>query len=290
MGLLTNLRRSKYVSSIDPTNDCALSALQRQMRTFYIANPYHERWIKGYNSRWTVGNHDAQIEMCRHVPEGARILEVGCGDGSAEQELRTNTRMASYVGVDIKPELWAGKQQFVAADAGHLPLATRCVDIVIAMFALEHLVYPRRFLDEAWRVLDQTGRLLLISPDFSRNAMASEWIGTSYGSGRDKLTRGRLADAFLTAFDSRIRLSMRRAARNRSIARGNVAFPVLLHPRCLYSEGFVPDCDAVYPSSPEEVAQYLGTKPGYVRATVFYRRAATFGLAVFKASCLMSQS
>lgn len=282
MGLLTNLKRSKYVSSVDPSNECDLSDLQSRMRFFYTANPYHELWIKGHNSHWTHGQHEAQLQMCHYVPDGARILEVGCGDGSAERELRTRTRIASYIGVDIKPELWAGRRCFAAADAGYLPFSKGSSDIVISMFALEHLVYPRRFLDEAWRVLDHAGRLLLISPDFAKNGMASEWIGTSYGCGRDKLARGRWSDALLTAFDSRVRLGMKRAARNRSIADGKITFPVLLHPRCLYSPGFVPDCDAVYPSCPEEVVRYLGSKPGYHRANVFYRAAGTFGLAVFK--------
>jgi hypothetical protein len=157
------------------------------------------------------------------------------------------------------------------------------MDVVVAMFVLEHLVYPSMFLDEAWRVLSRNGRLLLISPDFASGPMASEWIGTSYGCGQDKLKRGRWGDALLTAFDTRLRTSAVRFARARELTRGKTRFPVLLHPRCLYYAGFVPDCDAVYPSCSEEVVHHLQLKPEYHDSVVFHRRVGTFGLAVFKA-------
>jgi SAM-dependent methyltransferase len=252
------------------------------MRAFYATAPYHSEWIKGYNSRWTTGQHDAQLQMCQYVPPGARLLEVGCGDGCAEPELRSRIPGLNYTGVDMKSQPWPHRSQFAAAEASQLPFQSRSMDVVVAMFVLEHLVYPRMFLDEAWRILRPDGRLLLVSPDFANGPMASEWVGTSYGCGQDKLTRGRWADALLTAFDSRLRIKAIRLTRSRQLGRGSGRFPVLLHPRCLYFEGFVPDCDAVYPSCPEEVINHLRAKPRYRDAAIFHRKAGTFGLAVWK--------
>ena len=132
--------------------------------------------------------------------------------------------------------------------------ADRCrsVDVALSMFVLEHIVFPQRFLNEAWRVLKTGGRLFIISPDFALTPMASERLGLSYGSGRDKLRRGRVWDAILTGYHTRIRIPLHRRRRLREIARGQLHFPVLLQPRCLTQDGFTVDCDAVYPSCPED--------------------------------------
>ena len=123
---------------------------------------------------------------------------------------------------------------------------------------------------------------ILIAPDFYNGPMAADWVGTSYGCGQDKLSRGRIGDALLTAFDTRVRIAFSRANRRRRIAKGDLAFPVLLHPRCLYFDEFVPDCDAIYPACPEEVIEFLLLQPGFSGQKVFFRKGGTFGLAVFK--------
>src|SRR5687768_3993390 len=150
------------------------------------------------------------------------------------------------------------------------------------MYVIEHTVFPQRFLDEAWRVLRGGGRMLLIAPDFTSHAMPSERAGRSYGSGREKLKRGRLLDALLTMYDTRVRTARLRRRRARDLAAGRLAFPILARPRCLDVEGFVPDCDAVYPSVPEEIAAYLGRLPGFDRSSVFHRDTGTFGLLAEK--------
>jgi len=151
------------------------------------------------------------------------------------------------------------------------------------MFAIEHVVFPARFLDEAWRVLRPgRGCLLLIAPDFANNAMTSERIGFSYGSGREKLGQGKVRDALLTAYDSRVRLSAMRWLRKRGLAQGSVVFPVLADPRCLHLPGFVPDCDAVYPACPEEISNYLRRKTDCGPTEVFYRDPSNFGFMARK--------
>jgi SAM-dependent methyltransferase len=273
---------SRYCSALDAANRGLLQELETRMRRYYRTTPYHTTWIRGINARWCEPAHRAQLRMCSYIPEGCRLLEVGCGDGAAQCEIGRRTTGVRYTGVDLNPALWPGRKQFIAAGATALPFRRGSFEVVLSMFVLEHIVFPHDFLDEAWRVLGPGGRLILIGPDFIHNAMASEWIGLSYGSGREKLKDGRVTDAILTTVDSRIRYPLKRLLRKRRVRNGEVRFPILLEPRCLYLKGFTPDCDAVYPSCPEEVINYLRTHSDFGSAELFFRDSSTFGLTVRK--------
>lgn len=126
------------------------------------------------------------------------------------------------------------------------------------------------------------GRLIIVAPDFTTNAMASEQLGLSYGSGRDKLKQGKFLDASLTALDTRLRIRCMRWWRRRRLDRGLFSFPVLIEPRCLQLRGFTPDCDAIYPVCPREVLNYLHHRYDYGQGEVFYRNNSTFGLLIKK--------
>jgi SAM-dependent methyltransferase len=275
-------RRSSYCCASDSRNLADLRQLERRMRYYYTSRPYHTSYIRGINAQWSEAAHPAQIRMCSYIAPGNRVLEVGCGDGSGEREISSRISGAKYIGLDLNPSLWGGRSNFVAGVGTALPFDTGAFEIVVSMFVLEHIVFPHIFLDEMWRVLAPGGRILLIAPDFLHNAMASEWIGLSYGSGREKLRKGRIADALVTLLESRVRYAWKRWRRKGRITSGRIEFPILLEPRCLHFEDFVPDCDAVYQSCPEEVTNYLRRKGNFGTSRVFYRNQSTFGLVVEK--------
>jgi ubiquinone/menaquinone biosynthesis C-methylase UbiE len=273
----------RFVSALDPSKHPQLHELEQRMRRFYANPAYHNEWIRGANSHWQAGAHDAQLALAQRIPAGARILEIGCGDASGAHELLQRLPVREYCGVDITiPRVLAGQLKLAAASGLALPFPAEHFDVVLSMFTIEHTLFPNTLLDEAWRVLRAGGTLLLIAPDFLNNAMASERIGFSYGTGRDKLRRAHVLDAALTLIDSRIRLPWQRHRRRRALAKGSYTFPVLLQPRCLTHAGFVTDCDAVYPSSLEEISNYMRARHRLRTADVFFRDAHTFGLELTK--------
>jgi SAM-dependent methyltransferase len=211
------------------------------------------------------------------------LLEVGCGDTAAARELLERQPGLHYHGVDITlPAHRDPSLALACASADALPFAAASFDVVVSMFMIEHTVFPHRTLDECWRVLRPGGQLLIVAPDFLNHAMASERIGIRYGSGRDKLQRGRLVDAACTFFDSRLRLPLARRRRRRHLRQGAFSFPVLTNPRCLRLPGFTADCDAVYPAAPEEISNYLHARHEVAAAHLFYRDAHTFGMEIVK--------
>ena len=274
-----------YLSSLDGHNQGTLERFEQRMARYYLNGAYHREWIKGINANWQPSSHGAQIAMCRLIPEGATVLEAGCGDGSAAPEILARTRSVRYVGIDLNPALWSGptgESRFVGASATELPFRMSTFDVVLSMFVIEHVVFPSRLLDEAWGLLRQGGRLIIVAPDFSTTPMASERVGLSYGSGREKLKAGKVVDALVTAYDTRVRLKALRYLRRWGVWRGDISFPILTDPRCLHLPGFVPDCDAVYPACPEEIASYMKKKDDLTTSDVFYRDASTFGMLLAK--------
>jgi hypothetical protein len=77
----------------------------------------------------------------------------------------------------------------------------------------------------------------------------------SPGSGRDKLLAGKAWDAFVTGFDSRVRVPIwRRWLRLRHGTKPT--FLINLAPRC-FTDPFEPDCDAVYLTDRREITTLL---------------------------------
>ena len=272
-----------FLSALDPAAWPVLHELEQHMRRFYAQPQYHAEWIRHANAAWHTAGHDAQLAAVSRINAHARLLEVGCGDTAAAAELLDRVPGLRYHGVDITipahrdPNLGLARATGIA-----LPFADASFDVVLSMFTIEHTVFPHRFLDECWRVLRDGGQLCIIAPDFLNNAMASERIGLRYGTGREKLRRGRLLDAALTFFDSRVRLPVARRRRQRSLRDGQYRFPILTNPRCLERAGFATDCDAVYPASPEEISNYLNTRHHVAANEVFFRDAQYFWHRVHK--------
>jgi SAM-dependent methyltransferase len=273
-----------FLASTRPENEAKLRSVQLRMREYYAGSPY-PAYV--HTMLWEAEANPVRDKICQCIPVCSRILEVGNGDGSSIQTLMAHTKCSCYFGCDLSLDRWLGKlhprgTNFSIASADKLPFFRGSFDIVLSIFVIEHLVFPAYFLDEAWSALRPGGRLLLIAPDFTVNSMASERIGFSYGSGRDKLKRLRLLDALLTAYDSHIRIPRLRAQQRRFVQQGETPFFILTHPNCLAAPGFVPDCDAVYPACPEEIVNYLSRHRDYGFHKMFYRDRYTFGLLVSK--------
>src|SRR5882724_434506 len=95
-----------YLSALDENNADALTEIERQLSTFYCQPKYHDSWIKGINANWNAEAHPAQMILCSLIPPYSRVLEVGCGDGSAASEIVSRTANIEYVGIDVNADAW----------------------------------------------------------------------------------------------------------------------------------------------------------------------------------------
>ena len=115
------------------------------------------------------------------LPRGARVLEIGCGNGATTRLIMEHMKPARLVGIDPSPvfiemarEAFAGEPRvsFAVAEAAATGQPDACFDLVIAHTVYSHLVDPKAALAEARRVLRPDGQLVIFDGDFATISVA----------------------------------------------------------------------------------------------------------------------
>ena len=101
-------------------------------------------------------------DLLEALPDGARILDLGCGEGSHLSRLATGGRV---VGIDLSMELLAQAASIAPVVAGsgeRLPFSDQAFDLVYVSHVLHHSADHRGVLSEVHRVLRPGGPLVLV--------------------------------------------------------------------------------------------------------------------------------
>ena len=116
----------------------------------------------------------------------ARVVDLGCGDGSLLASLRERWQDAALFGVDFAPAQiesnrrreptmeWAVAD--LESDEPILPQWQGGFDVVIASEIVEHLEHPERLLKHAWN-LARPGGMLLLSTQSGRVHETEKRVG-----------------------------------------------------------------------------------------------------------------
>lgn len=97
------------------------------------------------------------------------LLDVGCGTGAFLEEIKNSVE--SYCGVDVSSDAInysseRGLSNLHLGDACSLPYKDSNFDIVTGIAIIEHIEDQNKFLREIYRVLNNGGRVLLVSSSF----------------------------------------------------------------------------------------------------------------------------
>jgi SAM-dependent methyltransferase len=142
---------------------------------------------------------DWEAELVARLPEGARVLELGCGPGTVEtRRLATRYRLT---GVDISPRqveharAAIPEARFLCADFTDLELPEASFDGVISFYVLNHV--PRELLApllariHGW--LAPGGWFVNAFPTSDNPGWTGEWLGApTYFSGYEPEVNSRL--------------------------------------------------------------------------------------------------
>jgi ubiquinone/menaquinone biosynthesis C-methylase UbiE len=130
-----------------------------------------------YFARLTTQSIGALLDAAR-VSSSDSVLDVATGPGYVAGAAAF--RAARVVGVDFSAqqlELARSRYPgitFQQGDAGDLPFDSASFDVVVSNFGMPHFPDPQRFLQEAFRVLRNAGRLRSQSGMSLRKPKASE--------------------------------------------------------------------------------------------------------------------
>jgi ubiquinone/menaquinone biosynthesis C-methylase UbiE len=116
------------------------------------------------------------------LPQGARVLEVGCGTGAVTRVLATWPGVAKTIGVDQSPVFVAKARElagglttlaFQEADGRSLPFADDAFDAVVFHTTLCHVSEPEVMLHEAVRILRPGGCPAVFEGDYATGTLAT---------------------------------------------------------------------------------------------------------------------
>jgi SAM-dependent methyltransferase len=161
--------------------------------------------LKHLRERWWSGEFTDFLRETLRPRAGDRILDVGCGSGTAEVRLgQLGISQMRLFGVDLIPDRVVQavasarahnvRVRFASADACALPFRTNAFDSVFCIAVMQHIRDLSAAVRELARVTKQGGRILVIEPD---NA-ARYW----YSSSPDGMRAFELATRFFTALES----------------------------------------------------------------------------------------
>jgi SAM-dependent methyltransferase len=96
------------------------------------------------------------------APDGARVMDLGAGEGGSVDQFRALAPGCEWVGVDIEDSVESRSRtrvdaEFVLYDGVHLPFEDSSFDLVYCKQVLEHVAHPEPLLAEVARVLRPGG-------------------------------------------------------------------------------------------------------------------------------------
>lgn len=144
-----------------------MNTMPKRKTTCYDPATGYARYAAHYDEKTNYLNSFEQGKLMPLLGDlkNKSVLEVGAGSGRLALQLQRQG--AKVTALDVSAEMLAilkAKNSAIAtrvAEAEYLPFADKTFEIVLAAFLIVHLKDPRRFFEQAHRVLKPAGKLIV---------------------------------------------------------------------------------------------------------------------------------
>jgi SAM-dependent methyltransferase len=126
-------------------------------------------WLREFFATWKQPH--ALAALLDALPRGARVLDVGAGQGSLPEKLAEYRPDLEIVAFDLAPAGQGKGYAWVAGDACKLPFQEGRFQLVLCRHVIEHIRDAMSMVHELERVMAVDGHLYLDCPDV-RSAMS----------------------------------------------------------------------------------------------------------------------
>lgn len=97
------------------------------------------------------------------------LLDIGCADGKMLEIINKKIKINSYFGIDKDIDLLnlasnKIREHLKIGSAESLEFKEKIFNVIISTAVIEHLDFPEKFLNEAFRVLKNEGILIITTP------------------------------------------------------------------------------------------------------------------------------
>lgn len=223
-----------------------IQALERALTQFYMRPPreYYEI-ADGSAGRYTPEELPFHYNLIQWITPGMAVLELGCG--TAHLCPHVEQRGGTYTGADYSEDLLK-RNRLRHPKASFLKVGEslgRQFDLVASLYAIEHVLDPKAYLEQMWNFCKPGGFVAIICPEFiqSTGLAPSIFYGKTPRRLREKVKTVSLSDAIQHVMDLKIRAPIWKK-RIRSSPPGS--FWINLLPSVLHGASYTIDADAVH--------------------------------------------
>ncbi|MGV6826004.1 MAG: class I SAM-dependent methyltransferase, partial [bacterium] len=130
--------------------------LKNLLNKYFRLSPFHPQWL-------ALRKEPLEFARANCTQDKQRLLDIGSGRGGLKPLL---SEAVEYVGFDY-PSTGIDRYQGspdVLGTAEALPFAPNCFDSLVCLEVMEHLPDPQGALEEMYRVLRPSGKVLISIP------------------------------------------------------------------------------------------------------------------------------
>jgi|GEM_PF-1259701 len=244
-------RASILKMSIDLRPHAALSResiarLERALAEFYRRPPAEYYAIADESSgRYSPDRLPFHHHLVQQVSPGMSVLELGCG--TAHLCPYVKQRGGRYTGMDYSPGLLEENRRRFPGARFHLigtPM-DETFDLVVSLYAIEHVPDPPAYLDRLWAHCRPGGLIGIICPEFIRcpGLPPSVYYGQTPRRLREKVRTASIVDALQHLIELKIIAPRWKA---RILAGPPGGFWMNLRPAVLNGGPYTIDADAIH--------------------------------------------